>query len=119
LSKEFVNLKLSKKTPKAILYMRNVDGDKGADGKFINYFPIARGIKTDRYTLAISIDKKTKKLKEVLFFDDLKDPYQMNNLSVEKNKELFKSLCNQMPALLKQANDPWYKEKILSDIIPY
>jgi predicted phage tail protein len=52
-------------------------------------------------------------------FDDLKDPYQMNNLSVEKNMKLFQSLCSQMPALLKKANDPWYREKILSDFIPY
>lgn len=35
-------------------------------------------------------------------FDDLKDPYQMNNLPIEKNKKLFKSLCKQMPALLKK-----------------
>jgi arylsulfatase A-like enzyme len=119
LSNEFTAMKLSSKAPKAVLYIKNSDGKKNAEGKFISYFPMARGVKTDRYTLAITIDKKTKQLKEVLLFDDLKDPYQMNNLSVEKNRELFKSLCSQLPALLKNANDPWYKEKILSDIIPY
>lgn len=119
LSNEFTAMKLSSKAPKAVLYIKNSDGKKNAEGKFISYFPMARGVKTDRYTLAITIDKKTKQLKEVLLFDDLKDPYQMNNLSVEKNRELFKSLCSQLPALLKNANDTWYKEKILSDIIPY
>ena len=101
------------------MYIRNSDGKENAEGKFISYFPVARGVKTDRYTLAISIDKKTKQLKDVLMFDDLKDPYQMNNLPVEKNKKLFQSLCKLMPELLKKANDPWYKERILSDIIPY
>jgi hypothetical protein len=95
-----------------------VDGNKNAEGKIISYFPVARGLKTDRYTLAITIDRK-KQLKEVLLFDDQKDPYQMTNLPIEKNKELFQSLCSQLPALLKKANDPWYREKILSDIIRY
>ncbi len=118
LSGEIKNLKLSKNAPKAVLYIRNNDGDKNAEGKVISYFPESRGLKTDHYTMSISIDRK-KQLKEVLLFDDLKDPYQMHSLSVEKNKELFKSLCKQMPAFLKKANDPWYNEKILSDIIPY
>jgi arylsulfatase A-like enzyme len=119
LSDEFINQNLSKDAPKAVLYIRNSDGNKNTKGKFISYFPVARGVKTDRFTLSITIDKKTKQLKDVLMFDDLQDPYQMNNLSVEQNKELFRSLCSQMPALLKKANDPWYKERILSDIIPY
>jgi arylsulfatase A-like enzyme len=119
LSNEFINLKLSNKAPKSVLYIKNSDGKKNTEGKFISYFPLARGIKTERYTMAITIDKKTKQLKDVLMFDDLKDPYQMVNLSIEKNRELFLSLCKQMPELLKKANDPWYKERILNDIIPY
>lgn len=118
LSKELSRSRLSNKAPKAVLYIRNVDGDKDAAGKVLNYFPIARGVKTARYTMSITIDKK-KQIKEILLFDDLKDPYQMNNLPVEKNKKLFKSLCSKLPALLKQANDPWFREQILSDIIPY
>ena len=109
----------AKGAPKAVLYIQNVDGDKDAAGLVTSYFPIARGIKTDRYTMSITIDRKTKKLKEVLLFDDLKDPYQMASISYQKNPKLFKSLCKQMPALLKKANDPWYKERILNDIITY
>lgn len=119
LSSELNYKKSSKLAPKAVLYIQNIDGQKNIEGKVMNYFPVSRGIKTNRYTMAITIDKKTKKLKNVLLFDDLKDPYQMNNLFVEKNKALFKSLCSQLPALLKQANDPWYRERILSDLIPY
>ncbi len=119
LAAEFINQKPLKNAPKAVLYIRDADGQKNSEKKTISYFPVARGIKTERYTLAITIDKKTNKLQEVLMFDDLKDPYQMNNLSVEKNMKLFQSLCSQMPALLKKANDPWYREKILSDFIPY
>lgn len=119
LSEELFNNKQTKNSPTGVLYIKNIDGKKDSVKKTVSYFPLSRGIKTERYTLAITIDKKTNKLNEVLMFDDLKDPYQMNNLSVEKNKKLFKSLCNQMLALLKKANDPWYREKILSDIIPH
>jgi len=100
------------------LYIQNVDGKKNTDGKVISYFPSARGVKTDRYTLAIFIDRQ-KKLKQVMLFDDVKDPYQMHNLPVEQNKKLFQSLCRLMPDLLKNANDPWYRERILAEIIPY
>lgn len=118
LSKELTSLKLTKNAPKAVLYIRNTDGDQNAEGKFINYFPVCRGVKTERYTLAITIDRN-KKLKDVLMFDDLKDPYQMNNLSIDTNKDLFLSLCKQLPKLLKKANDSWFRERILSDLIPY
>jgi len=118
LSKELLNSKLSKNAPKSVLYIRNVDGNRDSESKVISYFPVARGIVTDRYTLAITIDRKNQ-VKEILLFDNLKDPYQMNSLSIDKNKKIFKTLCKQMPALLKNANDPWYRERILSDIIPY
>lgn len=114
---------LSKKTsknnaPKGVLYIRNVDGEKNAEGKVISYFPVARGIKTERYTLAITIDRK-KNRKEVLLFDDKNDPYQLNSLDVLKNQKIFKQLTRQMGQLLKKADDPWYRERYLSDQIPY
>lgn len=107
-----------RKAPKGVLYIRNVDGEKNAEGKVISYFPIARGIKTERYTMAITIDRK-KNLKEVLLFDDKKDPYQMNSLDYNKNKKLYRKLTRQMSVLLKEADDPWYREKILSQEFKY
>ena len=107
-----------RKAPKGVLYIRNVDGEKNAAGKVISYFPVARGIKTERYTLAITIDRK-KNLKEVLLFDDKKDPYQMNSLDYRKNKKLYRKLTRQMGTLLKEADDPWFREKILSQEIKY
>lgn len=112
------NKKTRNQAPEAVLYLRNGDGDKDKDGKVISYFPVARGIKTDRYTLAITIDKK-KQIKDILFFDDKNDPYQMNSLSVEEHKTEYEKLCKQMGKLLKETDDPWYKEKILSNIIFY
>lgn len=50
---------------------------------------------------------------------DIKDPYQMNNLSITENQKIFEDLCRQMGQLLKQVNDPWYKDRILSSKIPY
>lgn len=101
------------------LYIRNSDGDKDANGDVITYFPVARGIKTDRYTMAITIDKKTKKIKDTLLFDDEKDPYQLKNLPFEENREVVADLCKKMVPLLKEADDPWYHQRILSELIPY
>ena len=99
--------------------IQNLDGEKDADGKVQTYFPSSRGYKTARYTLAFYIDKKDHKLKKSLLFDDEKDPYQMNNLPLEENKEIVAELCREMGKELKAIDDPWYKERILSDMIPY
>lgn len=118
LSSFLTKRKSKEEAPSGILYLRNSDGEKDKDGKVITYFPVARGIKTEHYTLAITIDRK-KQIKDILFFDDMNDPYQMNNLQIEKYRTEYKKLCEQMGALLKETDDPWYKEKILSDIIMY
>lgn len=115
----FLSAKKSIKRPQAALYLRNTDGKKDSNGKVIQYFADTRGIKTAQYTLSFTIDKKTGKLKSTLFFDDVKDPYQLNNLKIDNHKEVVKELCRQMVPLLKNANDPWYKDKTLADIIPY
>ncbi|MDL2214599.1 sulfatase [Dysgonomonas sp. OttesenSCG-928-M03] len=107
------------KRPKAALYIQNMDGDKDENGLVQSYFPSSRGIKTGRYTLALYIDKKTKELKKTLFFDDKKDPYQMKNLNIGQNSKVFNDLCRQLAVLLKETNDPWYRERIMNDIIPY
>lgn len=104
--------------PSGALYIRNLNGNKNEHGKVIDYFPASRGIKTARYTLAITIGRK-KQLKEILFFDDKNDPYQMNSLPITAHPEAFRELCAQLSKLLKQANDPWYREKILNELIPY
>ena len=43
----------------------------------------------------------------------------LHNLPLEENKEIVAQLCGEMGAMLKEINDPWYTEKILSDRIPY
>lgn len=110
--------KCNKKAPKGVLYIRNVDGKKDNEGLVLDYFPVARGIKTHDYTLAITINRD-KKIKEVLLFDDKNDPYQLNPLDAKQNQKLYKKLTKQMGVLLKKANDPWFRERILSDVIDY
>ena len=118
LSDFLANRPTSETPPKGALYIKNVNGDKNAEGKVISYFPASRGIKTERYTMAITIDRK-KEIKEILFFDDINDPYQMKNLSINEHKEAFASLCRELGTLLKNADDPWYREKTLNHIIKY
>lgn len=104
--------------PTSALYIRNVDGEKDPNGKVISYFPAGRGLKTSHYTLAIFL-RKDKKIKETFLYDDLKDPYQLNNLSFEDHSELVKEILQEMGQKLKEIDDPWYKEQVLSDMIPY
>ena len=105
--------------PTGALYIQNLDGEKDENGLVTSYFPSSRGIKTHRYTMAFYIDRNTKQLKKSLLFDDEKDPYQMNNLSLEENKEVVKQLCSEMGGMLKEIDDPWYRERILSNMISY
>lgn len=105
--------------PEGALYIKNAEGERDVNGLVVSYFPSSRGIKTERYTLAVYIDKQTKKINRTLMFDDSVDPYQLNNLEIDQHPEVFKELCVQMAPLLKEANDPWFREKILSEYIPY
>lgn len=114
----FLGKKNSVKRPKSALYMQNVDGKKEADGKVYSFFPSSRGIKTADYTLAFYIDR-SHKVKKILFFDDKKDPYQLNNLDIKANRKVFQKLCAEFADLLKETDDVWYRDHILSDIIPY
>ena len=98
--------------PDAVLYIRNYDGERDEDGLVRGIFPAARGVKTDRYTMEIAITRNYE-VERVLIFDDLEDPYQMNNISHTENQELFSSLCGKLGEKLEEANDIWYREKIL------
>ena len=82
-----------------------MDGEKDKDGKVISYFPRSRGIKTHKYTLALYIDRENK-LTKTLLFDDEKDPYQLNNLSLDENKQAVEELLALMGKQLKEINDP-------------
>lgn len=105
--------------PDAALYIQNMDGEKDSEGLVQTYFPASRGVKTARYTLALYIDRETKKLTKSLLFDDLNDPYQLRNLPLEEHADVVKELYRRMGTILKEIDDPWYKEKILSEYIPY
>lgn len=115
----FFDGKAEVERPIGALYLQNVDGPKDADGQVQSYFPVSRGIKTARYTLALYIDRKTKQLKHSLLFDDEKDPYQLQNLPLEGHKDVVEQLCREMGAQLKQIGDPWYEERVLPKQIPY
>lgn len=104
--------------PTGVLYLRNLDGNKDEQGLVTDYFAETRGIKTERYTLALTLDRKGK-LKSTLFFDEQNDPFQMDNINPEKQPEVFADLCRQMAVLLKKADDPWYRNRTLDGIIPY
>ncbi|NLX80155.1 MAG: sulfatase [Proteiniphilum sp.] len=104
--------------PNSALYIRNLDGEKDDNGKTLSYFPETRGVKTQEFTMTITIDRSSK-LKNILLFDDINDPYQMNNLDINDYPEVAEKLMYELAALLKKSDDPWYNEKVLSDLITY
>ncbi len=104
-----------KHAPKAVLYLQNVDGEKDAAGQVQTYFARCRGVVTERYTLSFTVSKQGK-LKEVLFFDNLEDPYQMHNLTPCDHPALVRSLLAELERLLREADDPWYHARTVDAI---
>ena len=43
----------------------------------------------------------------------------MNNLDWNDYPEVRNMLLSELSGLLKKADDPWYRERILNEIIPY
>ena len=101
--------------PESALYIRNLNGPKDEDGMVRGFFPVARGIKTDRYTFEVSV-KRDRTLDNVLIFDDRKDPYQLSPVSHTENPELFERLLAQLEAKLEEANDVWHREQVIKNL---
>ena len=101
--------------PDAALYIRNVNGPKGDDGKVKGFFPAARGIKTDRYTFEVAI-RKDGSLSQVLLFDDINDPYQLSPIDYKAEPETFMMLLEKLREKLKEADDVWYRENRIENL---
>ncbi|TAJ12817.1 arylsulfatase [Marinilabiliaceae bacterium JC017] len=112
------NEAINGKRPNSALYIKNVDGEKDANGKVLSYFPISRGIKTHQYTFELTINRDHHLVK-TKFFNDDDDPYQLNNLPVDKNDPVVRTLLDEMAFWMKRSNDPWFEKEILADWINY
>lgn len=102
--------------PESALYIRNLNGPKDKDGMVRGFFPVARGIKTHKYSMEIAITREYK-IDRVLIFDDVNDPYQMNNIPYKENPELFLELCEILREKLDEADDVWFRDDILGKIL--
>lgn len=78
-----------------------------------------RGVQTDRYTLGVEAIKPSKKECISYIYDNLKDPYQLNRLSLDQLPKVSKRLLKDLSKKLKDSNDPWAKQKRYGDLIPY
>ena len=101
--------------PDAALYIRNVDGEKDGNGIIHGFFPVARGVKTDRYSMEIAIGRDTT-ISRVLIFDDWNDPYQLENIPYKDNPELFAALCGKLEEKLEEADDVWHREGFMEKL---
>lgn len=113
-----INRNSTTKRPQSSIYFYNQDGEKNSDGLVLSYFPARRGIRTHQYTLEFTINTKNQ-LVNTKFFDNTRDPYQLVNLPVKRENPVIQNLLKEMSYWLRQSNDPWYKQKILSDWISY
>ncbi len=104
--------------PSVALYLRNLDGERDADGLVHGFFPVARGIKTPTHTFEITIDR-SRKLHRILLFDDTTDPYQMHNLLPAEHPALYADLCRALADELRRTRDVWFRERVLAEVIPY
>ncbi len=101
--------------PTSALYLRNLDGDRDEQGRVVNWFPQARGLKTGRYTFEVSIKRDTT-LDTMVLFDDIEDPFQMNALDLIEHKELVDSLWDVLRERLVQADEFWKEYSIIEQI---
>ncbi|WP_152287929.1 sulfatase family protein [Flavicella marina] len=85
----------------------------------------SRGVQTDRYTFCVQENKrpwhkkKATSVTAVFFYDNEKDPYQLNQILPEEQPEVAEKLLHTLGELLKKTNDPWYQNKTYQEIIPY
>lgn len=104
--------------PKTALYIRNLDGPADTNGLIHSFFPEARGIRTATNTFELSIDRNGQ-LKSIKMFDDIADPYQLENLDPDEHPELFHSLCKLLATTLEEKSDIWARERILDGLLGY
>jgi uncharacterized sulfatase len=63
-----------------------------------------RGVRTHRHTFVITKAEQKEPLR--LLHDNIKDPYQLNNIAAEQ-PEVVKQLNSKLEKLLRAHNDPW------------
>ncbi len=63
-----------------------------------------RGLRTNRFTFTIT--PKGNSQKEFLLFDNIEDPYQLNNIA-DSNPAIIRKLTIELKAWLKKTKDPW------------
>ncbi|NVD06466.1 sulfatase [Vibrio sp. JPW-9-11-11] len=104
--------------PSCALYIRNIDGYRDHNNKVVDYFPVSRGLKTQRYTLALEVDTQGK-LEHTLFFDNALDPYQLHNLSFNPDAPIERCLLRALAEELVRTDDPWVAQRWLTELLPY
>jgi arylsulfatase A-like enzyme len=81
---------------------------------FLGYNNRIKGLRTDRYSFQIDNDG------DQLLFDRETDPYQQTELTLSDIPKADSDfILSELASWLKTSNDPWYKKRKFSDLIPY
>ena len=118
ISAEILELPDKHRIPESALYIRNINGEKDSDGMVTGYFPEARGIRTGRYTYELTVDRQYNIVGTKLY-DDIADPYQLHNITIEEDRGLHYRLTEILDKKLQEANDIWYRDSVLLGLPDY
>lgn len=90
--------------------------EKPGSALFINMK--SRGVYTGKYMFVVTENEGGPP--EAFCYDNEKDPYQMNKISLENlDTQTGEYLKKELAALLKNTNDKWYQEGMCSDFLSY
>lgn len=74
-----------------------------------------RGVRTDRYTLMI--DRRIGKPLKFVLHDNLKDPYQQENIAKENQLLIDELISNELMPWLEHSGDPWRPTEVPKHIL--
>ncbi len=77
----------------------------------------SRGVYSGDFTLIIETVEE--KLTDKYIYNNKLDPYQLKKESFDKYPKQSAEMLQYLGKLLTNTNDPWYQNRILSDLIPY
>ena len=117
-SKVMMDVEGQPERPVSAIYMKNINAEPAEDGLIYDFFPVARGVKTQTHSLELKIDKQ-RELLSVKLLDDVNDPYQMVNLDPKEHETLYKDMLRELAIQLRDCDDIWYRERVLENLIPY
>ena len=100
--------------------IENPKSEKNAPNAVLYFDYNSRGLYTGDYTYVVSKQKDSNDLKDVFYYDNKKDPYQMNRIKGDDMDEKLVAKFNaELVKQLKAIDDKWSQNEICGDYLTY